>query len=71
MYMCLAIPGKIKSIDGRKVLVQYPHEERYVLNSDEPIEVGDYVMVQMGVILKKIPEEQAKVSWEAWTSVTA
>ncbi len=69
--MCLAIPGKIKQIDGRKVLVQYPHEERYVLNGDEPVQVGDYVMVQMGIILKKIPEDQAKLSWEAWNSTSA
>jgi hydrogenase assembly chaperone HypC/HupF len=64
--MCLAIPGKVKSIEGMKVLVEYPMEERYVMNGDEPIKIGDFVMVQMGVILKKIPEKEALISWEAW-----
>ncbi len=68
--MCLAIPGQIKSIDGHKVLVQYPSEERIVLNGDEPIKIGDYVLVQMGIILQIIPEKDAKVSWDAWKSVS-
>ncbi len=64
--MCLAIPGKVKSINGRQVLVEYPMEERTVLNGDEPIQVGDFVLVQMGIVLKKIPEVEAKKSWAAW-----
>lgn len=68
--MCLAIPGKVKEITGRKVLVEYPMEERIVLNGDEQIEVGDFVLVQMGVILKKIPEDAANISWAAWKKLS-
>jgi hydrogenase assembly chaperone HypC/HupF len=64
--MCLAIPGKVKSIDGMKVLVQYPHEERFVMNSDIPIKIGDFVMVQMGIIIKTLPEKEAQLSLAAW-----
>ena len=31
------------------------------------IKVGDYVMVQMGIIVKKIPEKDAKVAIKAWS----
>jgi len=68
--MCLAIPGKVKGIEGRKVLVQYPSEERYVTNSDEKIKIGDYVMVQMGIIIKKLPAKEAKLSWDAWKKIS-
>jgi hydrogenase assembly chaperone HypC/HupF len=68
--MCLAIPGKVKSIEGRKVIVEYPHEERQVLNGDLDIRIGDFVMVQMGIVINKLSEKDAKVSWEAWKKAT-
>lgn len=64
--MCLAIPGKILSIEGRKVLVEYPSENRYALVGDEPIKIGDFVMVQMGIIVKILTEEEARISLKAW-----
>ena len=65
--MCLAVPGKVKKIEGKKVTVSYPSEDREVLNSGVEIKVGDYVMVQMGIIVKKIPEKDAKVAIKAWS----
>lgn len=65
--MCLAVPGKVKNIVGKKVIVSYPSEDREVLNSGVEIKVGDYVMVQMGIIVKKIPEKDAKVAIKAWS----
>ena len=56
--MCLAIPGKIKKIEGQKVLVQYPMEERYALLGGETVKVGDYVMVQMGVVIKILTADE-------------
>jgi hydrogenase assembly chaperone HypC/HupF len=64
--MCLAIPGKIKEINGQEVLVAYPGEERRVLLGGEEVAVGDYVMVQMGIVVKKITPHEAKISLEAW-----
>lgn len=68
--MCLAIPGKVKQINGRQVLVEYPMEERTVLNGDEVVQIGDFVLVQMGIIIKKIPEAEAKKSWSAWKKLS-
>jgi len=67
--MCLAIPGKIINIEGRKVMVEYPGETRTVLVGDEPIKVGDMVMVQMGIIIKILSPAEAASSLQAWQSL--
>lgn len=65
--MCLAIPGKIKELKDKTAIVGYPSEEREVM-MDPHIEIkpGDYVLVQMGMIIQKIPEKQAEESLKAW-----
>jgi hydrogenase maturation factor len=50
--MCLAIPGKIKEIKGERILVAYPEEMRLALAGGESVKVGDFVMVQMGIVIK-------------------
>ncbi len=58
--MCLAIAGKIKNISGKKVEIQYPGEVRQALAGDEKIKIGDYVLVQMGIIIKILTPKEAK-----------
>lgn len=66
--MCLAIPGKIIKIDGREALIEYPGENRRAfLGDDVKAKTSDYVLVQMGVIIKKISSRQARASLQAWT----
>lgn len=67
--MCLAIPGKIKAINGRRITVEYPGEQREVIDGGIPVKVGDFVLIQMGITIKKIPEKQAKISWKAWSKI--
>jgi len=65
--MCLAIPGKLIQIDGRRATVQYPGETRQVLLTDDiKAIVGDYVLVQMGVVIKKITPKEAKLAINSW-----
>ena len=64
--MCLAVPGKVKNVNGKLVTVSYPSEDRDVFSGGVDVEVGDYVLVQMGVIVKKIPEKEAKVALKSW-----
>lgn len=64
--MCLAIPGKIKSVQGQKITVEYPHETREALAGGVPLKIGDYVLIQMGVALRTITEQEAQKSWKAW-----
>jgi len=64
--MCLAFPGKVKEIKGQKVVVEYPNEVREVLAGGEDIDVGDMVLVQMGVVVKILTSKEAEVSQKAW-----
>jgi len=64
--MCLAIPGKIKEIKGRKAVVEYPDQEREAFMGDDEVVVGDYVLVQMGVVSRKISKEEALEMQKAW-----
>jgi hydrogenase assembly chaperone HypC/HupF len=64
--MCLAIPGKVKKIEGMKLLIQYPGEEREVLDGGVPVEIGDNVLVQMGIVVKKLTAEEAQAAGSAW-----
>lgn len=64
--MCLAIPGKIKEIKGRQVLIEYPQDLRLALVGDEPVKIGDNVLVQMGVVVKILSSTEAKIATEAW-----
>ena len=59
--MCLAIPGKIIKIGKKTATIQYPEEQREVLcDPNIHVEVGDTVMVQMGVIVKKLTRDEIK-----------
>ncbi len=65
--MCLAVSGKIKKVEGKKVLLDYPGEERWALVGDEQVLVGDYVMVQMGIIIRILSPNEAKLVLAAWS----
>ena len=64
--MCLAIPGKITKINGREVLVKYPDQTRKALLAEEKVQVGDWVMVQMGLVARVLSEKDAKEMLKAW-----
>lgn len=69
-YMCLAIPGKVKQIQGEKITVEYPTETRQALAGGMPLAVGDYILVQMGIAIKVVTEKEARVSWKAWKKLS-
>ncbi|MDO8638636.1 MAG: HypC/HybG/HupF family hydrogenase formation chaperone [Candidatus Daviesbacteria bacterium] len=57
--MCLAIPGRVKKIEGKKILVSYSGEIRQVLTGDEKVKVGGWVLVQMGIVIKVLTSKEA------------
>ena len=67
--MCLAIPGQIKSIEGRQAVVKYADSVRTALIGEEKVGPGDWVMVQMGIIVQKMSSGQAKSMLAAWKEV--
>lgn len=64
--MCLAIPGQIIKVEEKKATVKYPGEERLAMLGDAKVNKGDYVMVQMGIIIKVLSKKEAKEALEAW-----
>ena len=65
--MCIAAPGKITKINGREVEVEYPGlEPRRALLSGNEVKVGDYVMVQMGIVINVLEKEEAEMLRERW-----
>lgn len=62
--MCLAIPGKIISIEKKdeneKFVIDYGAEKREALGSAIDVKKGDYVIVSNKIIVTKVSEEDAK-----------
>ena len=58
--MCLAIPGKIKEIKNDKAIVDYGFEKREGKIVIGNYKKGDFVIIQGGLVIEKIPDKQAK-----------
>jgi len=68
--MCLAIPGKIVSIDGNTALVDFDGIEQeviiaLVLNP----EVGKYVIIHAGYAIEQMEEKDAMEAIEQWKEI--
>ena len=64
--MCYTIPGKVISIKDNRAEVDYNEEVREVDISFINAGVGDYVIVQAGIAISKVPEDEAKEAIELW-----
>ena len=64
--MCLAIPGKITKIEKDKAVVDYGTEKRTAKLVEKGFSIGDYVLVQTGLVVKKIPEKEALECIKEW-----
>lgn len=68
--MCLAIPGKILSIDGHTALVDFDGIEQeviiaLVLNP----EVGKYVIIHAGYAIEQMEEKDALEAINQWKEI--
>lgn len=68
--MCLAIPLKIKSVDGNIAICESMGMTRDVRVDfiDNP-KAGEYVIVHAGFAIERLPEQQALEDIEAWEEV--
>ncbi len=57
--MCLAIPGKIKSISGHKAIIDYDGLEKEANVSLIDGQVDDYVIVHAGFAIEKLSKKDA------------
>ncbi len=68
--MCLAIPGKIISIDGNTAIVDFDGIKQeiiiaLVLNP----EVGKYVIIHAGYAIEQMDEKDAMEAIEQWKEI--
>jgi hydrogenase expression/formation protein HypC len=60
IHMCLAIPGKIISIENKTATVDYGSEKRQASIVVGDFFVGDFVVVQGRIVVEKVPLEQVQ-----------
>lgn len=72
--MCLAIPMRITAVDGLSARCEARGIERDIslfMMQDEPLAIGDYVMVSVGQAVRKVSEADARLSWELYELILA
>ena len=70
--MCLGIPMQVIAVDGFMARCTAHGIERDVslfMLQDEPIAVGDYVMVHVGYALQRMTAQEARSAWELYDEV--
>lgn len=69
--MCLAIPLRISSIDGKEAIAEVEGITRTIrLDFVHDIKPGDYVIVHAGFAIEKLTEEHAKENLKIIREVT-
>ncbi len=60
--MCLGIPSKIIQIDDSRATIDVYGAQREIslLLIEEPLKIGDYVLVHAGFAIQKLQEDVAK-----------
>jgi hydrogenase expression/formation protein HypC len=70
--MCLAVPMKIKSVDGFNAVCEAKGIEREVslfMLQGEEVAVDDHVLVHVGYAIQKVSEEEARLTWELFEEI--
>jgi hydrogenase expression/formation protein HypC len=72
--MCLGVPMQVQSIDGLAARCEAKGVTRDVslfMLQDEPVNVGDFVLVHVGYALRTISADEARSAWELFDEVEA
>jgi len=65
--MCLAIPGKVLSIEGREGVVDFGGvRQRVRVDLISDLHIGEYVIVHTGFAIEKLDEEDALETLRLW-----
>jgi hydrogenase expression/formation protein HypC len=72
MFMCLAIPAKILSLQGEKAQVDFGQGVLRDVNvSLVEAKLGDYVLVHAGYAIQVLEEQEALETLSLWNDVIA
>ncbi|MBL7055321.1 HypC/HybG/HupF family hydrogenase formation chaperone [Candidatus Woesearchaeota archaeon] len=66
--MCLAVPGKIVEIEEDIAIVDYDLEERKGKLLEKYYSVGDYVILQGGIVVTKVDKKEAQEALKLYKS---
>lgn len=72
--MCLGIPMKVVSVDRFMARCEAKGVHRDVslfMMQDEPVDVGEFVMVHVGYAIQKMTEQEARSAWEVYDQMLA
>ena len=72
--MCLGIPMEVIAVDGFLARCSAQGIERDVslfLLQDEPVSIGEFVMVHVGYAIQKMTPQEARSTWELFDQVIA
>jgi hydrogenase expression/formation protein HypC len=71
--MCLGVPGRVIEIDGVIASVDFWGVRRKVRleTVDEPVQVGDYVLVHVGFAIRRIPQAEIEETLELYNQLIA
>ncbi|MGD0818550.1 MAG: HypC/HybG/HupF family hydrogenase formation chaperone [Methanomassiliicoccales archaeon] len=64
--MCLAVPGKILSIEGKDADVDFGGVTRKVNVSLVKADVGEYVIIHAGFAIQVVDREEAEETIKIW-----
>ncbi|MCF2139648.1 MAG: HypC/HybG/HupF family hydrogenase formation chaperone [Candidatus Lokiarchaeota archaeon] len=68
--MCLAIPGKILTLEGTSALADFDGTQKKIVTALLPrVKVGDYVIVHAGYAIETISQEAAAESIALWRNM--
>jgi hydrogenase assembly chaperone HypC/HupF len=57
--MCLAVPRKVIEVNGKEVIVECNGEKKKAMSLLD-VGIGEYVIINSGIVVEKISEEEAK-----------
>lgn len=72
--MCLGVPMQIIEINGLTARCQakgVTREANLLFFQEEPLQVGDFVVVHLGAVVQKLSAEEARVAWELYDEIFA
>jgi hydrogenase expression/formation protein HypC len=69
--MCLAVPGKILSVDGKDANVDFGGVTRRVNVSLVKAGVGEYVIIHAGFAIQVVDREEAEETIKIWEEMLA
>lgn len=63
--MCISKPQRVLSCEGKKAVVEFIGK-RKTMGTPVSLKKGDYVLCQAGLVVKRIPESDAKRMLKEW-----